>query len=131
MIITTRNPKHLKLGKQIEVVTRRMAILSEFMLTQRNATGKLAAFIEDLENEEELGDLNYDTEVALTTMDAVRNSILNTKVLFEINVKHFAKLDRELQMLTRKAVKKELEAKLPLPTPTPTLLELPPPQPKV
>ena len=108
MIITSKNPKHRELGRDIEMVTRRMAVLSHFIQSQRKMTGVLAAFLEDLEESPAIGDVVADTNTMTATLNAVRESIAQAQELFEQYRMYFEKLDAELQKITRKAVQKDM-----------------------
>jgi chromosome segregation ATPase len=129
MIITTNNPRHRELGKKIEVATRRMAFLSQFVQSQKVATGRLAAFLEDMEDN---ADPKEDLELVESVLNLVRNTIGMSSELFEKHREEFQKLDVELQKLTRKAIEKELAKPVtppPAPQPLPPVPGIPPLQP--
>lgn len=108
MIITSNNPKHKMLGKKLEVSVRRMALLSQFVQIQRTASGKLAAMLEDYEdNADVFEDLKEEIEIMESALNTLRGSLASASNLFDKYRDYFEKLDRELQKLTRKKEEKE------------------------
>lgn len=117
-MIITNNPRHRQLGQKIEIATRRMAFLSQFAQSQKIATGRLTAILEDMEDS---GDPKEDLELIKSVLSLVRNSIGLSSSLFEKHREEFQKLDTELQKLTRKALERESVVS----APQPTVLEIP------
>lgn len=109
MIVTSNNPRHKKLGKKLEVSVRRMALLSQYVQTQRTASGKLAAILEDYEeNADVFGDLKEEVETMELALSMLRTSLTSASALFEKYREHFEKLDRDVEKLVKKTVEKDL-----------------------
>jgi phage-related tail protein len=126
MIIMSRDKKLRKLGKNLETATKRLALLDQFMSSQKLSSRKLGALLEDLEESMDAFK-EADTQIAelTATLAALTTSVKVAESQFEFYSRELKTLDTQLNELVR-AEQAKNPPQPPLVVPAPVPLTVPP-----
>lgn len=92
MIITSNDPKHRNLGRDIELMTQAMSLLSNTKLQQMTTLNRVADVLSQLADRYDSGEKDPETLEHLTELKFIMNSCLET----------IERADREFQYYQQK-----------------------------